>query len=89
MILIAGGAGYIGSHMNKMLNLRGKSTLVVDNLSCGNRWAVKWGEFLEGDLADEKFLEDIFSQLRQLCIFQRTHMSESLWISRQNIIVIT
>ena len=35
MILIAGGAGYIGSHANKILNKRGFETVVYDNLSRG------------------------------------------------------
>jgi len=52
MILIAGGAGYIGSHVNKLLSQRGFKTVVYDNLSRGHREFVKWGEFFEGDLLD-------------------------------------
>jgi UDP-glucose 4-epimerase len=52
MILIVGGAGYIGSHMNKLLNRRGYETVVFDNLVYGNRDFVRWGEFVLGDLAD-------------------------------------
>jgi len=33
MILIAGGAGYIGSHANKFLNKRAFETVVYDNRS--------------------------------------------------------
>jgi len=36
-ILIAGGAGYIGSHTNKRLSQLGCRTLVLDNLSTGHR----------------------------------------------------
>lgn len=61
MILIVGGAGYIGSHMNKMLARQGVETLVLDNLSCGHREAVRWGKFIEGDLADTALLDRIFS----------------------------
>lgn len=53
MILIVGGAGYIGSHMNKLLNRRGYSTVVFDSLVYGSREFVKWGEFVLGDLADK------------------------------------
>jgi UDP-glucose 4-epimerase len=53
MILIVGGAGYIGSHMNKLLNKRGYRTVVFDNLVYGSREFVKWGEFILGDLADK------------------------------------
>lgn len=51
-ILITGGAGYIGSHTNKLLHRRGYSTLVFDNLVRGHRDLVRWGEFVLGDLAD-------------------------------------
>lgn len=52
MILIVGGAGYIGSHVNKLLTQKGYRTAVFDNLSRGHRQFVRWGEFFEGDLLD-------------------------------------
>jgi UDP-glucose 4-epimerase len=61
MILIVGGAGYIGSHANKELNKRGYRTLVLDNLVYGHEEAVQWGEFVQGDLSDTDKLRDIFS----------------------------
>lgn len=60
-ILVVGGAGYIGSHMVKLLSQRGYHPVVLDNLSYGNRFALKWGEFIEGDLADRELLRDIIS----------------------------
>ena len=59
-ILVCGGAGYIGSHINKQLNLEGYDTIVFDNLVYGHREAVKWGEFIEGDLANLSDLEAVF-----------------------------
>lgn len=44
-ILIIGGAGYIGSHMVKMLGVQGHTSLTYDNLSKGFRDAVLWGDF--------------------------------------------
>ena len=35
MILITGGAGYIGSHINKALNKNNSDTIVLDNLVSG------------------------------------------------------
>ena len=55
-ILITGGAGYIGSHTCKTLALNGFTPITYDNLSTGNRWAVKWGPFVEGDILDTQFL---------------------------------
>ena len=52
MILIVGGAGYIGSHVNKLLTKNAFKTVVFDNLVYGHRDSVKWGEFVLGDLAD-------------------------------------
>jgi UDP-glucose-4-epimerase GalE len=51
-ILVAGGAGYIGSHVAKRLAQSGFEPVVLDNLSTGNRWAVKWGPLIEGDISD-------------------------------------
>ena len=51
-ILVVGGAGYIGSHCVKELNRQGYRTVTFDNLVYGHRDAVKWGEFVEGDMSD-------------------------------------
>jgi UDP-glucose 4-epimerase len=55
-ILVVGGAGYIGSHMVKMLAERGHHVVVYDNLSTGFREAVPCAEFIKGDLADAEAL---------------------------------
>lgn len=60
-ILVVGGAGYIGSHVNEMLHRQGYKTIVLDNLSHGCRDAAKNGIFIEGDLADTELLDQIFS----------------------------
>lgn len=57
MILVTGGAGYIGSHTNKMLNQEGYDTVVLDNLSKGYENFVKWGEFVEGDIGSKNIRE--------------------------------
>lgn len=61
MILITGGAGYVGSHANKQLNRSGYETIVFDNLVYGHREFVKWGEFFFGDLANRKSIRHCFS----------------------------
>ena len=57
IVLVTGGAGFIGSHIVDALLARGARVRVVDNLSTGhlrNLEAVKGKiEFIEGDLADE------------------------------------
>lgn len=61
-ILIVGGAGYIGSHANKLLNQKGYKTLIYDNLIYGHKEAVKWGEFILGDLNDINLLRLVFNK---------------------------
>ena len=55
-ILVIGGAGYIGSHMVKLLGRMGCEVTTLDNLSSGHRDAVLFGAFVEGDLADRALL---------------------------------
>ena len=59
--LITGGAGYIGSHTNKILHECGYNTIILDNLSCGHREHVKWGTLVVGDISDTRLLDHIFS----------------------------
>lgn len=61
-ILVTGGAGYIGSHTNKLLTQQGYKTIVLDNLSNGRREMAKWGHFVEGDLSDSHTLDKVFSE---------------------------
>ncbi|KIA76961.1 UDP-glucose 4-epimerase [Parachlamydia acanthamoebae] len=60
-VLVVGGAGFIGSHVNKMLHQAGYHTIVLDNLSTGTQLPVTRGTFLKGDLADRACLDFIFS----------------------------
>lgn len=62
-ILVVGGAGYIGSHMVKVLNDSGDHQVITfDNLSSGFRDAVLGGEFVQGDLADILAIDKVFQQ---------------------------
>jgi len=60
-ILVVGGAGYIGSHMLKMLAGTGHRVVVLDNLSTGHRSAVRSAVFVEGDVAERARLDDLFA----------------------------
>lgn len=51
-ILVAGGAGYIGSNMAAMLAGGGHQPIVFDNLNKGHKQAVGQATFVEGDLCD-------------------------------------
>ncbi len=61
MILVLGGAGYIGSHAVKMLIDHGEQVVVVDNLETGHQAAVhKMAKYYEVDIRDESALEQVF-----------------------------
>ena len=61
-ILVVGGAGYIGSHMVKKLVIEGHRVISLDNLSTGFKSLAKYGKLIVGDLSDNEFLDQLFSQ---------------------------
>ena len=61
MILITGGAGYIGSHTNKALHKAGYDTVVVDDLCKGYENFVKWGN-LEKYNTGSNDLREVFEK---------------------------
>ncbi len=63
-VLVTGGAGYIGSHTAKALAESGWRPVVFDNLSSGHRQAVRWGEFIHGDIRDGRALRDAMTAHR-------------------------
>lgn len=60
-ILVTGGAGYIGSHMVKLLASHGYDLVIFDDLSTGFRGAVVAGEFVHGSLLNAADLDNLFS----------------------------
>lgn len=61
MILVVGGAGYIGSHMCKALREAGEPHLVLDNLEKGHREALGGSAFVQGDIRDPDSLDRLFT----------------------------
>lgn len=51
-ILVTGGAGYIGSHIVRLLVEVGRETVVLDDLSEGHRAAVRGARLVVSDFAD-------------------------------------
>jgi UDP-glucose 4-epimerase len=59
-VLVVGGAGYIGSHMVKVLLDGGHEVVTFDDLSSGYRDAVLGGELVQGSLGDRSALAQLF-----------------------------
>jgi UDP-arabinose 4-epimerase len=53
IVLVTGGAGYIGSHTCKELARAGFKPVVLDNLSTGYRHNVKWGPLEVADVSNK------------------------------------
>ena len=61
LVLVTGGAGYIGSHAVLALKDNGWGVVVIDDLSNGVREVVPEGvPFYEGSIADRALLDEIF-----------------------------
>lgn len=61
-ILVTGGAGYIGSHVVKLLGERGERVIVLDDLSTGNPEAVIHGELVTGKTGDLELVSRLLSE---------------------------
>ncbi|PWE18681.1 UDP-glucose 4-epimerase GalE [Marinicauda salina] len=67
-ILVAGGAGYIGSHACKALHAAGYRPVVYDDLSSGHEHAVRWGPLVRGDIRDVAALDAAFAEHRPAAV---------------------
>jgi UDP-glucose 4-epimerase len=80
-ILVVGGAGYIGSHMVKLLLEKGHEVSILDNFSTGYRKAIVGGALIEGDLSDCKLLSNTFENNSFGCVMHfasRIQVGESV-----------
>ena len=64
MILVTGGAGYIGSHAVKALRAAGLAPVILDNFSTGHRRFVKDTPLVEGDVRNSADLKNAFTRYR-------------------------
>lgn len=66
MILVVGGAGYIGSHMLKLLREQNEPHIVFDNFENGHRGALLGSPAIEGDLRNSEDLKRAFSENKDI-----------------------
>lgn len=77
-VLVVGGAGYIGSHMVALLSRKGLRVTSLDDLSTGYRDAVKFGEFVPGDMGDDELVEELLKE-RQISTI--VHLAGSISVA--------
>lgn len=61
-VLVTGGAGYIGSHVVKLLGESGYHPVTLDNLTKGNRDAVLYGDLVVGDTGDRELVSRLLAE---------------------------
>ena len=80
--MVTGGAGYIGSHTCKALAHSGYIPVCFDNLSTGNKWAVKWGPFELGDIRDTVRTHDVIKKYEPVAII---HFAGSAYVGESKL----
>lgn len=82
-VLVVGGAGYIGSHTCKALKAAGFTPVVVDNLSKGHNWAVKYGPLEQGEAGDADFMT---RAMREHSPVGLIHFAGSINVDRKSVV---
>ena len=63
-VIVAGGAGYIGSHVCKDVKKEGYTPVTVDNSTTGWSGALKFGPLEKVDLLDKAKLGQVFEEYK-------------------------
>lgn len=69
MVLVVGGAGFIGSHTVKALAASGEEVVVFDSLETGHRDSVSGHRFVRGDLRDSAAVASVLSEFAFETVF--------------------
>lgn len=74
-VLVTGGAGFIGSHVCKMLAHSGFTPITYDNFQGGHRWAVRFGPLIEADIHDAEAMKHAIQKYQPIAVF---HLASSI-----------
>lgn len=80
-VLVAGGAGYVGSHACLALSEAGFRPVVFDDLSNGHAEHVRWGPLEVGDIRDPQRLDAVFAAHQPVAVLHfaaRIEVGESV-----------
>lgn len=61
VVLVTGGAGYVGAHVCLALSQAGCTPVVYDNLTNGHSAFVQWGALEQGDIRDAARLDEVIA----------------------------
>lgn len=78
VVLVVGGAGYIGSHTARALRAAGHEVIIFDNLSTGYEILAAGFELIKGDMLDGAALARVLPGSTPSCISRRLPMWGSL-----------
>jgi len=62
LVLVTGGAGYIGSHTVRLLRERGYDVIVLDSMEFGHQEAIGDTPLVRGNIADSALLDRLFAE---------------------------
>lgn len=77
VILVVGGAGYVGSHACKALHHAGFLPVTLDNLSRGHRELVQWGPIEVADICDRAAVDRILAGHKPRAVMHFAALSET------------
>ena len=77
VVLVTGGAGFIGSHTAKALFWHGYRPVVFDNLSAGHRHAVQWGDLVHGDVRDRGAVSRAMAEHRPMAVIHFAALTDA------------
>ena len=75
VVLVTGGAGYVGAHTCLRLSEAGFAPVVFDNLSNGHEAFVQWGPLVKGDVRDAVQLDAMFATHRPVAVLHFAALS--------------